>query len=44
MYCAGDGNTCQRACGEIGNCKEGCVNSKFSNGLKNYQDMHLCNI
>ncbi|CAB4484066.1 unnamed protein product [Rhizophagus irregularis] len=23
MYCAGNGNTCQRACGGIGNCKKG---------------------
>ncbi|PKY50959.1 hypothetical protein RhiirA4_467742 [Rhizophagus irregularis] len=44
MYCAGDGTTCQRACGGIGNCKEGCINSQFSNGLKNYNDMHLCNV
>ena len=44
MYCAGDGNVCQRACGEVGRCKEDCRNSEFSNGLKNYQDMHLCNV
>jgi hypothetical protein len=44
MFCAGDGNTCQRVCGEIGKCKEGCQNSEFPNGLKNYQDMHLCNV
>jgi hypothetical protein len=44
MFCAGDGNTCQRVCGGIGNCKEGCINSGFSNGVKNYQDMHLCNV
>ena len=44
MYCAGDGDVCQRACGEVGRCKEGCRNSEFPNGLKNYQDMHLCNV
>jgi hypothetical protein len=44
MYCAGDGNVCQRVCGEVGRCKEGCRNSEFPNGLKNYQDMHLCNV
>src|SRR6266496_6574966 len=44
MYCAGDGNVCQRICGGIGNCKESCANSQFLNGLKNYQDMHLCRV
>ena len=44
MYCAGDGNVCQRVCGEIGKCKADCKNSEFSNGLKNYQDMHLCKV
>jgi hypothetical protein len=44
MFCAGDGNACQRVCGEIGKCKESCRNSEYPNGLKNYQDMHLCNV
>ena len=44
MYCAGDGNSCQRVCGGIGECKEGCGNSELFNGLKNYQDMHLCQV
>ena len=44
MYCAGEGNACQRSCGGIGSCKEGCGNSQLSNGLKNYQDMHLCQV
>ena len=44
MYCAGEGNMCQRTCGEIGKCKENCENFQFSNGLKNYQDMHLCKV
>ncbi|PKY45426.1 hypothetical protein RhiirA4_542589 [Rhizophagus irregularis] len=41
---AGDGNVCQRACGEVGKCRAGCKNSEFPNGLKNYQDMHLCKV
>src|SRR3954470_16468759 len=44
MYCASDGNVCQRASGEVSRYKEGCRNSEFPNGLKNYQDMHLCNV
>ncbi len=44
MFCAGDGNSCQRVCGGIGKCKEGCKNFEFSNRLKNYQDMHLCQV
>ncbi|CAB4459745.1 hypothetical protein RhiirA5_495496 [Rhizophagus irregularis] len=44
MYCAGDGNVCQRVCGEVGKCRAGCKNSEFPNGLKNYQDMHLCKV
>lgn len=41
---AGDGNVCQRVCGEVGKCRAGCKNSEFPNGLKNYQDMHLCKV
>lgn len=44
MFCSGDGNTCQRVCGGIGSCNEGCENSQLTNGLKNYQDMHLCKV
>ncbi|GBB90997.1 hypothetical protein RclHR1_18090003 [Rhizophagus clarus] len=41
MYCAGDGNSCQRECGGIGKCIEGCPNEILPNNLKNYNDMHL---
>ncbi|CAB4375444.1 unnamed protein product [Rhizophagus irregularis] len=34
MYCAGDGN--------VGKCRAGCKNSESPNGLKSYQDIHLC--
>ncbi|CAB4415594.1 unnamed protein product [Rhizophagus irregularis] len=44
MYCAGEGNKCQRECGSIGDCKENCPNHNFSNNLKNYHDMHLCKV
>ena len=44
IYCAEDGNSCQQVCGGIGKCKEGCRNSELSNRLKNYQDMHLCQV
>ena len=44
MYCAGDGNSCQRECGGIGECIEGCPNETFPNNLKNYNDMHLCKV
>jgi hypothetical protein len=44
MYCAGDGNICQKVCGEIGKCRADCKNSEFLNELKNYQDMHLCKV
>ena len=33
MFCAGDGNQCQRECGGIGNCKENCPNHKFSDNI-----------
>jgi hypothetical protein len=36
MFCTSDRNTYQQICGKIGKCKEGCQNSEFSNGLKNY--------
>ena len=36
MYCAGEGNKCQRECGGISNCKENCPNRNFSNNIKNY--------
>src|SRR6266542_4453186 len=41
MFCVRDRNSCQRVCEGIDKYKEGC---KFSNGLKNYQDMHLCQV
>ncbi|CAB5217590.1 unnamed protein product [Rhizophagus irregularis] len=44
MYCAGDGNSCQRECGEIGKCMEGCQNEMLPNNLKNGNDMHLCKL
>lgn len=44
MFCAGDGDTCQRECGGIGNCKEECSNFTLSNNIKNYLDMHLCKV
>ncbi len=44
MYCAGNRNSCQQVCEGIGKCKEGCENSELSNELKNYQDMHLCQV
>ena len=44
IYCASDRNSCQWVCEGIGECKEGCENSELSNGLKNYQDMHLCQV
>ncbi len=44
MYCTEDENSCQRVCEEIGKCKEDCENSELSNRLKNYQDMHLCQV
>ena len=44
MYCAGDGNSCQRDCGGIGRCIEGCQNGTLTNNLKNYNDMHLCKV
>ncbi|GES96335.1 hypothetical protein GLOIN_2v1777145 [Rhizophagus clarus] len=44
MYCAGDGNSCQRECGGIGKCIEGCPNEILPNNLKNYNDMHLCKV
>lgn len=44
MYCAGDGNSCQRECGGIGKCIAGCPNEILPNNLKNYNDMHLCKV
>ena len=44
MYCSGDGNDCQRACGGIGSCKEDCENFSLRNNLKNGNDMHLCGV
>jgi hypothetical protein len=44
MYCAGDGNFCQRECGGIGKCIEGCKNETLPNNLKNGNDMHLCKL
>jgi len=44
MYCAGDGNSCQRECGNIGSCKENCANRNFPNNIKNSHDMHLCKV
>src|SRR3954469_9008206 len=44
MYCAGNGNSCQRDCGEISRCIEGCQNKTLPNNLKNYNDMHLCKV
>ncbi|PKK67602.1 hypothetical protein RhiirC2_713979 [Rhizophagus irregularis] len=35
MYCAGDSNSCQRKCGEIGKCMEGCQNKMLPNNQKN---------
>ena len=44
MYCSGDGNSCQRVCGGIGSCLNGCENYGFTNNLKNGNDMHLCQV
>lgn len=44
MYCAGDGNSCQRECGGISKCIEGCPNETLPNNLKNGNDMHLCKV
>src|SRR4051812_12281761 len=44
MYCAEDGNSCQRDCGEISRCIGGCQNETLPNNLKNYNDMHLCKV
>ena len=44
MYCSGDGDKCQRVCGGIGECLENCQNKNYKRGLKNANDMHLCNV
>lgn len=44
MYCSGDGNTCQRLCGGIGNCLETCDHYSLPKNLKNANDMHLCSV
>ncbi len=44
IYCAGNGNAYQYSYGGIKSCKEGYENSQLSNSLKNYQDMHLCQV
>ncbi|CAB4387713.1 unnamed protein product [Rhizophagus irregularis] len=41
MYCAGDSNSCQRKCGEIGKCMEGCQNKMLPNNQKNELNSHL---
>ena len=44
MYYVRDKNSYQQVCERINECKEGCENSKLFNRLKNYQNMHLCQV
>lgn len=44
MFCAGDGNNCQRECAGIGSCKDHCANRDLPNNIKNHHDMHLCKV